>query len=266
MKKTIALMLVFALGLSLCGCTALEKAKAIKDVILEEIREDAPVATIPKDDLLAEAVEIGDFAAVFSANKLRAEEEYVGNVYYLTGSITAIESDHILLSSIRNDAMGLGSAMVMMPAEELIALTTGQRITVVGKVDAFSENDMDLGYGFSQKTYQIHMVSGYMVTDRFELSGKLLFYYMNLLDIDGRQHQNFGDPEYWAFGLDMTDDNVIAVTYSMKNDIPVEHVMGQNLDRVVISGTPLKNGTRITVSARIFGSDLRDVELVSIDG
>lgn len=265
MKKTIALMLVFALGLSLCGCAALEKAKIIKDVILEEIREDAPVETLPPKDVLTGAVDIGDFGKEFSSNKLRAEEQYLDGIYLVTGSIEAIESDHIRLTSIAGDTTGLSTATATLPAEELMALSTSQRVTVVGRVASVDEKQIDLGYGFTQAAYQANLVGGYMMTDRFELSGKLLFYYMNLLDIDGRQHQNFGDPEYWAFGLDMTDDNVIAVTYSMKNDIPVEHVMGQNLDRVVISGTPLKNGTRITVSARIFGSDLRDVELVSVN-
>jgi hypothetical protein len=62
-------------------------------------------------------------------------------------------------------------------------------------------------------------------------------------------------------------DNTISVEYSLKEDIPVEHVLGKKIDSVTISGQELKYGDKITVSAKVIYDNgekyLKDVELIS---
>ena len=89
---------------------------------------------------------------------------------------------------------------------------------------------------------------------------------MGLLDINGKNHVRTGEEDAWAFGLDMKDDSVIKVDYSMKEDIPVEHQKGKDIKAVTISGTELHNKDKITVSAKVFSDGhLEDVELISVN-
>lgn len=263
MKKWIALLLAAVLCLSLVACGGKGSSSSTEDdTTSAEPEKSETEATLTKEEMLACAVEIDDYASEMAENKLRAEEKYIGNVFYVTGGV----------SNIQSDCVDVGDFTVSLPTEEIIQLSSGQRITVVGRIDSLTaeeSQEMYDGWSFTNTTYHGVMSNAYFVNDTYELSGTLIFYYKDLYGMNGKlERHNYGNPDYWEFGLDMVDDNVIAVGYSMKEDIPVNHVMGENIDTITISGTELHNKDKITVSAKIFydnGYILKDVELISVD-
>ena len=263
MKKMIALLLAAMMCLSLAACGGKDSPSAAEeDTASVEPENSETEATLTKEEMLACAVEMDDYASEMAENKLRAEEKYIGNVFYVTGGV----------SNIQSDCVDVGDFTVSLPTEEIMQLSSGQRITVVGRLDSLTaeeSQEMYDGWSFTNTAYHGVMSNAYFVNDTYELSGTLIFYYMDLYGVDGKLKQhNYGDPDYWAFGLDMVDDNVIAVEYSMKEDIPVDHVIGEDIDTVTISGTELHNKDKITVSAKILynnGYTLKDVELISVD-
>ncbi len=260
MKKVISLALV--LCLFLCACSGGSDTAQTPETPSETTTANNSTL-LTKEEMLADAVEIDDYEAEFADNKLRAEEKYVGNIYLVTGSITSIESEYIEIDSLIST--GFGTISVALPREDLMTLTTGQRIEIVGQFESFVEEEIDVGYGYTEKTYNGVMTNGYVVSDTFEISGLLRMYYVSFRDINGRVSDQYGDESAWSIGLDTTDDNVLAVTYSLKDEIPVEHVPGQNITSVQFGGQEIENLTKITVSAKIIDNDLVDAELVSID-
>lgn len=144
-------------------------------------------------------------------------------------------------------------------------LTTGQRIQIVGKFDSYTEEEVDFGYGFKETTFNPLMTNGYLVKDVFELSGIFRMYYMNLLDINGKNHTQWGDESAWTIGLDLSDNNVISVEYSMKDEIPVAHVPGQNITSIEFCGFEIHDQNRVTVSAKIIGTKLVESQIISVD-
>lgn len=253
MKKGISLFITLATCLSLCACGGGKEAPKTA-----KVSEEPVVTRLTKEEMLATAVEMDDYAKEMEENKLRAEAKYIGNNYLVTGFVSNIESGHV----------DVGNFTVALPAEDIIQLTAGQKITVVGKIDSLVEETSQqtaMGTSYTETEYRGEMSNGYFVTDTFELSGTLIFYYKDLIDIDGRRRQNPGDKKYWTFGLDMVDNNVVAVTYSMAEDIPVEHIPGKTIQTVTISNQELHNKDKITISAKIFGKELQDIELISID-
>ncbi len=263
MKKIISLILVLVLCLSLCACGGSDTAQTSETPDETTTPSETTETLLTKDEMLAVAVELGDYEADFVENKLRAEETYLGNTYVVTGTVTGIESEYIELQSLVGT--GFGKISLELPKEDLMALTTGQRIKVVGKFESFVEEETDVGFGYTETAYNSVMTNGYVVSDRFEMSGLLRMYYVSFRDINGKVSDQYGDESAWAIGLDITDDNVLAVNYSLESEIPVEHVPGQDITSVQFGGQEIKNETRITVSAKIIDNDLVDAELVSID-
>lgn len=262
MKKTISLILALIMCLPLCACGGGNDTPATAEAPTETTAPEEVLMT--KDEMLANAVEIDNYEAEFASNKLRAEEKYIGNNYLVTGNIIGIESDHIEIQSIVDNSVGFGSISVALPKEDIMELTTGQRVQVVGRFESFNEEEIDMGYGYSEIVYNGVMTNGYLISDRFEVSGILRMYYVSFRDINGKTHNQYGDESAWNIGLDVTADNVIAVNFSLENEIPVNHVEGQNITSVQFGGQEIGNDTKITVSAKIIGSDLVDAELVSV--
>lgn len=264
MKKLIALLLALVLCLSLCACgggnSDTPNTPGTNDIVTpQEVR-------MTKEEMLANAVEIDDYEEEFESNKLRAEEKYIGNNYLVVGNIVSIESTHIEIKSIVNNTESLGIISVSLPEEDIMKLTTGQRVQVLGHFEAFTEEEMVVGTTIPQ-TYYIYngvMTNGYVITDIFEFSGLLRMSYLSYRDINGKVHQRYGDPSAWQIGLDTTDDNVLAVDLSMENEIPVDHILGQNITSVQFGGQEIANGTKITVSAKLIDNKLVDVELLSV--
>lgn len=274
MKKTILLLLALVLCLSMCACGG--NAATQTDVSAEEtvsqpdIEHDSSETeataenTVPeepqmtKEEMLQVAVEIDDYRTEMMDNIARAEAKYVGNVYYITGHVSDISNDHL----------NVGDFTVYLPTEDIIKVSTGQKITVVGKIDSVSYDEISDGWGGYILQCSGVMSNAYFVTDITEVTGTLTFYYMKLLDINGINQNRDGNPEAWVIGLDMSDDNVTEINYHMEESIPVNHVAGQNITTVQFGGQELANKTRITVSGKVFYDNgdyvIKEAELVSV--
>ncbi|MBQ2755992.1 MAG: hypothetical protein IJF27_04910 [Oscillospiraceae bacterium] len=304
MKKLLIVVLVIAMAFSLAACGKSEAAKVMDNMIADigEVTlesEEAIVAaeqmynaltaeqkseldnyalllnarmtldklieeSIPnKEEMLSMAQEMDDYAAAMSENKLRSEEKYIGNVFLITG----------IISNIERESVDIGDFTVTLPVEDIIKLSSGQQVTVVGIIDSLEEittKDTAFGTTFTQTNYHGTITHGYFVTDRFELSGALTFYYVSLRKLDGSVDMRTGQEDAWLLGLDSTpDDDYITVKYHMEDEIPVEHVFGKDIKSVNFGGQELTHKTKITVSAKVFlhndSYTLEDAELVSVD-
>ena len=232
-----------------------------------------------EDEILADAIEFSwdNFNTDMKENKIRAEEKYIGNAFLITGYIVSIENDHVDVSVDVDAAVeynhynmsGSNYFTVPLPVDTIVELNNDQRVTIVGKIDSFSSEDsQEVVGGFTVTKTKVHgvMSNCYLVNDTFEISGKLIFYYQDVLDSNGKDIISHpGDIEYWTLGIDAVDDSHNLVNYSMKDDILVNHVLGKNVDTVNISGTELHSDDMITVSAKIIEKNLQDVQLISVD-
>lgn len=258
MKKTIALLMaaMLCIALTACGNKNIETGKIENTENTPEPTENAEI--ISKEEMLEKAVEIDDYSSEMVANIVRAEAKYVGNIYYVTGLVNDITKDHL----------NVGDFTVYLPTEDILKLSTGQKITVVGRIDSIGLEESGDPFGGSFKQCALVMKNAYFVTDITEVTGYVTFYYMMLMDIDGRNHNRDGNPEAWVAGLDLTDDNVIEVNYHMEDSIPVEHISGKSITSVQFGGQELTNGMRITVSGKVFQQNgdyvIEDAELVSV--
>ena len=256
MKKTVSLLLALVLCLSLCACGG---GNSDTPDTPETTETTTPEETkMSKEEMLQVAVEIDDYRTEMMDNIARAEAKYVGNVYYITGHVGDISNDHL----------NVGDFTVYLPTEDIMNVSTGQRITVVGKIDSIAYEEISDGWGGYILQCSGVMSNAYFVTDIIEVTGTLTFYYMMLRDINGRNQNRDGNPEAWVIGLDMSDDNVTEVNYHMEESIPVTHVAGQNITAVQFGGQELANKTRITVSGKVFFENgdyvIKEAELVSV--
>lgn len=256
MKKAISLLLALVMCLSLCACGGGSNAPDTTDAPTETTEPEE--VKMSKEEMLNIAVEIDDYRTEMKDNIARAEAKYVGNVYYITGHVSDISNDHL----------NVGDFTVYLPKEDIIKFSTGQKITVVGKIDSIAYDKVSDGWGGYILQCSGVMSNAYFVTDITELTGILTFYYMQLRDIDGRIHNREGDPTAWVIGLDMSADNVTEVDYHMDESIPVNHIGGQNITTVQFGGLELTNKTKITVSGKVFYENgeyvIKDAELVSV--
>ena len=260
MKRLLPIILSTVMALSVCACGGgakpTETTTAVVETTVEKAEDKQDIFS--KEELLAKAVEIGDYESDMKDNPLRAEEKYKNQPFLITGYVSNITTENVKV----------GGFTVALPKEEIMKLDNGQKITIVGIIDSLSETETsELAFGseWKQTEYGGSVSNGFVVDDKFELSGILTFYYMGLMDIDGKNHDRTGEADAWTIGLDMKDDSFIKVDYSMKEDIPIEHQKGKDITTVTISETELHNKDKITVSAKVFSDGhLEDVELVSV--
>ncbi len=242
MKKALALLLALIMCLSLAACGGGNDTPT-QDTTETPTTTEAPTESVmTKEEMIAVAQDIGeDFDKDFEANPVSAEDKYLGNVYYVTGRVNNIESDHI----------GVGAFTVYLPKEDIINLTKGQIITIVGQLDSVEDKADE--YMPTIRFWYGTMTNAYFFTDITEVTGYMCIY-------------NTGT--YSACGLDMVNDNVNEVTYSIKHEITPQNGC------VTISGTEIQHGTKVTLSGKIFVNTddslladyiINEVELVSID-
>lgn len=257
MKKALSLLLAFVMCLSLCACGGGNDKENNDTSTNDSTREKS----ISKDEMMQCAVEIDDYKSAMQENKARAEATYIGNVYYITGKVSNIESDHI----------DVGDFTVYLPREDIMQVSKGQQIKVVGKIDSLSYETVSDGWGGYYDECTGVMSSAYFVTDRFDVNGTLIMYYISLRDINGKTDNRYGVESAWEIGLDVVPDATREVYYHMEDEIPVNHVLGQKITTVEFGGQELKDGSQITVSAKLFwdanlkGYVLKEAELVSVN-
>ncbi len=190
-KKMIALHLALMVCLSLAACGGGSETSKQDATELPATTEASTEPQMTKEEMLAVAQDIGeDFDKDFQANPVSAEAKYLGNIYYVTGIVNNIESDRV----------GVGSFTVHLPKEEIMTLTKGQWITIVGKIDSV-EKKPDVYYPDIYFWYGT-MINAYFVTDRFTVEGYL-------------DDKNASYAPAWNFFL--PDDNYAKLVY-FEND------------------------------------------------
>lgn len=121
MKKSlllISLAMVAALALCLVGCGGSESAASSQSKI------DSAV------EFNYEEVEQAE-----ESNEARAEVDYVGKYFKVTGKIRETEKDGIIVATKEGS---YNPVLAKMPTEEVAKLNKGQEISFVGKLDKIS--------------------------------------------------------------------------------------------------------------------------------
>ncbi len=150
MKKTISLLMVLALCLSLCACGGSnESADATKEPVETEAPENA---LLSKDELSALAVPYTreDYDKAIT-NKAYASS-FVDNVYSFDGTVFTVMEDHAIVTfreetdtTIYVTDVSMLCAKVYLPIEELVNLEPNQRVLGIGKVTEVGAN-VDVGF------------------------------------------------------------------------------------------------------------------------
>ena len=190
MKKKLLLILLIVFGtFSLVGCGNKNNEKEEK---------------ISKEDIIKQAreVDLGVLYSNYSTNKAKAEKNYVGNYYKISGYINAIESDYVTLSS---SSKGATYMKVYLSKDELAELDRKYMIVVVGEIKGYEDN-------------LVIMKDAYYVTNEFEIEG--------LIDYCGTIDKGFycktQAPVYY---IHVTQEQAIAYdekgkTIKVKGNIP----------------------------------------------
>ena len=218
----------------------------------------APSNPSPKDNFLAAASVMGDYVTEMRENETSAKEKYVGKIYRLTGYVLGIHEDRAEISDFT----------VYLSKEELSQLTLKQRVTVVGKIDSLAKRtpeQMDHTPDIPKTEFHGVMSTAFFVTDTSTISGKLHFGYLKFVYESGKIEHNFGKKEYWSIRLDDAEGN----TFYIRDTIPVNHVIGQEITSITLCGRTMHFGDKITISGKAYwGYDIaciKEVNLVSVD-
>ena len=150
MKKKVFLFLLLIIGVfTLTGC------------VKEEEKETKP----SKNDIIKKATEldINTLNNDIYENKAKAEKDYIGNYYKVSGYVLEIESDYVSLSA--SDSY-TGRIKAYLPKEELVDLKKDYKVTIVGKITDFKEED----HGSYFDSFVI-MKNAYYITNEFEIEG-----------------------------------------------------------------------------------------------
>lgn len=133
MKRLTAFSLAAALVLSLTACGGGENASGDAAMTADEMLE------------AAEEIDLSEIMVQANANSVKAAELYLGNIYQVTGIIDSISSDsdrgnYCTLEStdpyyqFGGDGWVGGFFEAFLPDADLMDITTGQTITVVGEI------------------------------------------------------------------------------------------------------------------------------------
>ena len=123
-----------------------------------------------------------------------------------------------------------------------------------------------MGTSWEHAVYHGVMKNSYLVEDKYEVTGYLLFYYKYVVNLNGSHTYHTGEEEYWLLGLDLTDDNVHSNDIDLSSAISVNHVKGKDIEKVTIDGQSLKSGTKITIRGKYYGYAMEDIELLFVNG
>lgn len=250
MKKAISIILAFIMLLSLAACdngsktTEKEESSQQSAFIIHSAKPSEPEPepkpednlSPTKEEMIDMAIEIDNYEKAMKENLLRAKEKYIGNVYFVTGRVHDID----------DEGVWVGNFKVSLPAEDIIRLDFGQKVTVVGKVESLSSEVSNDGF-FQTTIYSGEMSNGYLVQDTFELSGSIVFYYTGYRNLAGTYIDHTeGESQYWRFYL-KTNEN----EYDLRQEFPVNHVVGQDIDELMILGKKIESGQKVRITAKI---------------
>ena len=123
MKKhsvLIILAMVAALALTLVGCGG-NSSNSVSSS--SESKVDVNLAT---------EFDAEDFFKTQSENEAKAKSEYDGNVYKVSGVITEIHTDYIIIDTVKIANKSGGPLEVHMSTDEIAKLSKGDSIVVIG--------------------------------------------------------------------------------------------------------------------------------------
>ncbi len=139
MKKVLALFITIILCFSLCACGEDKK--------------------ITKEELISTAIstDIMTLQNAVYENRLKAKEDYCNKPILVSGKAMLINEDHVTIceSQICLDAY--------LPVEDLIKISSGDTITVVGIIRDIQDIEINLGGAMPFNTAHYIMDVGYLV-------------------------------------------------------------------------------------------------------
>lgn len=157
MKKLLALMLALVLALSLAACGG---SGAGDTNTPGDGSEDTAGADKPSDKSIAAAFSYSSFISAYNDNELKAKNTYIGNNYKISAFVRSVESDFCILEILEATAQDY-VFKAELPIDDLLELSTGQRVTVEGSIAAIEGR-------------QILITSASLVSDNFEVEAAVL--------------------------------------------------------------------------------------------
>lgn len=188
MKKLFALMLAAGLALSLVACGGGDGTGDTNtpsdtpsggngDVTNTDTpsgggEDSTTEPTMTKEEIIEQATKVSiiDIHNAMMDNKLRAKEQYCNTPILVDGKILEIEDDHIVL--VNGGSMLETLIDVYLPTDDLIKLSTNQRVLIAGINSDFEERSDSWG-GSPWNTTHYIMDTAYIADTKFEITGTL---------------------------------------------------------------------------------------------
>ena len=198
MKKWIALLLVAVLCLSLAACGSNKSndqvgtTGSMESVSGEKASTDA---TKSLDELLAEAEEINGYQLNndYAANPAKAAQEYCNKTLNVTGKITELCENYVVLDDIVN---------VFLPLEEMVDIEYGKQLSIVGVTAEKTEEVKVNVFGGEQTVHRFVLENAHISKDHFVIHGWYQSGGIGLKDEDGKRTDNKLRTLKWAEGVD----------------------------------------------------------------
>lgn len=146
MKKIIFLLLTFIMCISLCSCS---NSRLSKEEMLENSQE----------------LSIDDMANTIKDNIINARNKYEGNTYKITGFITTINEDCVIINEF---------ITAYLSQEDLIQISNNQKVDIVGTIENIDSKQVDTTLGGTSTTgtkITLEMKNSYLVNDVYEING-----------------------------------------------------------------------------------------------
>ena len=198
MKKLIALLLAVVLCLSLAACSS-NKANDQMGTTgsMESVSGETTAAAKAKslDELLAESEEINGYQLNndYAANPAKAVQDYCNKTLNITGMVTELYEDYVVLDDIVN---------VFLPLEEMVDIEYGKQLSIVGVTAEKTEEVKVNVFGGEQTIHRFVLENAHISKDHFVIHGWYQTGCIGLKDEDGKRTDNKLRTLKWAEGVD----------------------------------------------------------------
>ena len=198
MKKWIALLLaaVLCLSLAACGSNKSNDQMGTTGSMDRESGETTAAATSKSlDELLAESEEIMGYQLNndYAANPAKAVQDYCNKTLNITGTVTELCEDYVVLDDIVN---------VFLPLEEMVDIEYGKQLSIVGVTAEKTEELKVNFFGGEQTVHRFVLENAHISKDHFVIHGWYQTGGIGLKDKDGKRTDNKLRTLKWAEGVD----------------------------------------------------------------
>jgi len=174
MKRLLALMLAAVMALSLVACGGGSGVGDNNDNNTPSSggEDSTTEPAMTREEMIEQATKVSiiDMHNDTMDNKLRAKEKYCNSPILVDGKVLEIEDDHIVL--INGGSMLETLIDVYLPTDDLIKLSSNQRVLVVG-INSDLEERSDSWGNFPWNTTHYIMDNAYIADTKFEITGTL---------------------------------------------------------------------------------------------